>query len=399
MHSNIKFCELPEEKQRRLIKSDRVATTGRLLSDFPEKNVPLRIFEKSLGELILDLLETGQYSLAQMADEFNVRQQDIREIIQSFRKRSKNRFKGRYSKISLLRDRRGVIRVGKDDGRTAYYTLEKISYFARLVDPTLCVSLLNINKRLEKFPKLTGKIPAGKAARIDEEYALVIGDFWGIDPQKIFDQITSYNRKYVETTLMPFPVVEVTDDYESVESRFRQPDSTYNRFRIDESSIESLGQYFVERANEQRVGIVAYQEISIEFMDLKWYAQIKEPRLLKTIDTCFENILQTLNPEIEPVIGSEIDKSGESDEQEHDNISLDDRVLSALSPERQTVQEIHQSLPPVVAETTEQAEVKDVLVRLANLGVISEVTEAGVRRYTSESGDVSFNSENQVHDL
>jgi len=399
MISDIDFYDISEEKQRRLIKSDRVATTNRLLHDLPDERTPVRVFTKPLGELILDMLETGQYSLADMVDEFNVRVEDVREIVQSYRKRSKNDFKGRYTKRSLLQDRKGVVRVGKDDGRTSYYTLGKIPYFSRLVDPTLCVSLLNIDKRLETFPELTGKIPAGKAAGIDEEYSLVIGDFWSIDPQEVFDQITSYDRKYVETNLMPFPVVEATDEYESVADRFRQPDATYNRFRMDESSIEDLGKLFVEAATDQKVGIVAYQEIATEFADLKWYAEIKEPGLLRPIDAWFENILQTLNPEIEPVLGSEIDKSGESVDQAEDNVSLEDRVLSALSPELQTVQEVHQSLPPVVAETTEQTEVKDVLTRLADLGVISEVTQEGATKYTSESGDVTVNFENQGYNL
>jgi len=399
MISDIEFHQLPEEKQRRLIKSDRVAATDRLLSDLPEENIPVRVFEKSLGELVLDLLESGQYSLAEIEEEFNVRTQSIREIIQAYRKRSKNSFNGNYTKFSLLQDRKGVIRVGRDDGRTSYYTLEKIPYFARLIDPTLCVSLLNIDKRLEKFPELTGKIPAGKAAGIDEEYALVIGDFWGIDPQEIFDQITNYDRKYVETTLMPFPVVEASDEYESVANRFRQPDSTYNRFRIDECSIQNLGEHFVERATEQRVGIVAYQEIAIEFADLKWYAQIKERRLLRTIDTWFENILQTLNPEIEPVLGSEIDESGQSGEQTDDNVSLEDRVLSTLSSEPQSIEEVHQSFSPVVAETTEEKDVQATLERLADLGVISEETKGRTTKYTSESGDVTAISENRGCDL
>jgi len=393
--SDIEFYELSEEKQRRLINSDRVATTDRLLAEIPDEKVPLRVFEKSLGYLILDLLETGQYSLVEIGEEFNVHVPDIRNIIQSYRKRSKNNFKGKYTKISLLQDRNGVIRVGKDDGRTSYYTLEKIPYTARLVDPTLCVSLLNIDKRLGSFPELTGKIPAGKAARIDEEYALVIGDFWEIDPQEVFDQITQYDRKYVETNLMPFPVVQSRDTYRSVESRFRQPDSTYNRFRINESSIEDIGQHFIERANKQEVGIVAYQETAIEFADLKWYAQFKNPKLLRTIDTWVEKILQTLNPEIEPVLGSEIDNSEKRDNQMPDEISLDDRVLSVLSTEPQTKKEVYESLSLVVTENTEKDEISTVLERLANLGVINEITVSGTKKYTSESGETSGNSKNE----
>jgi hypothetical protein len=399
MISDTDFYAVSKEKQRRLIKSNRVATTDRLLDEIPNERPPLRVFEKPLEELVLDLLQTGQYSLAEIAEEFNVHVQDIRNIIQSYRKRSKNDFKSTRTKFSLLQDRSGVIRVGKDNGRTSYYTLEKIPYFARLVDPTLCVSLLNINKRIEEFPELTGRIPATKAAGIDEEYALVIGDFWGIDPQKVFDQITKYDRKYVETNLMPFPIIEDTNKYNTVESRFRQPDSTYNRFRIDESSIEDLGQHFIQRANEQQVGIVAYQEIAIEFADLKWYAQFKKPKLLRTVDTWFEKISQTLNPEIEPVLGSDIDNSGIEDEQTQDDISLDDQVFSVLSSEPQSETEIFESLSPVVAEDTQKEELHAAVERLANLGVISEVTNNGTRKYTSKSGEVSIGSENEEVNL
>ncbi len=395
MISDIEFYELSEKKQRQLINSDRVATTDRLLTEPPDENVPLRVFEKPLGYLILDLLEIGQYSLAEIGEEFSVQIKDVRNITQSYRKRSKNNFKGKYTKLALLQDRSGVIRVGKDDGRTSYYTLEKIPYFARLVDPTLCVSLLNMDKRIESFPTMTGKIPAGKAAGIDEEYSLVIGDFWEINPQEVFDQITQYNRKYVETNLMPFPVVESREEYGFVESRFRQPNSTYNRFRIDESSIENIGQRFIKKANNQEVGVVGYQEIAIEFADLKWYAQFKNPNLLRTIDPWVEKILQTLNPEIEPVLGSDIDHSKKENNKIPDEISLDDRVLSALSNEPQPENEIYDSLSLVVRENTEKNEVSAVLERLFKLGVINEITVSGTKKYTSESGEMSGNSKNE----
>lgn len=399
MISDIDFYDLSEEEQRRLINRNRVAASGTILVERPTDDLPVRVFEKSLSEYILDRLETGQYSLAELADEFGVRQEDIRGITSAYRKRSKSTFGGNHTKMSLLQERKGVIRVGKNEGSSSYYTLEKIPYFARLVDPTLCVSLLNIDNRLEKFPELTGTIPAGKASGLDEEYALVIGEFWEIDPQEVFDQITSYDRKYVETTLMPFPIVDAPDEYQAVEDRFRQPDGTYNRFRIDNTAIEKLGEYFVERASEQRVGIVAYQEIAIEFADLKWYAQIKKPRLLRTVDAWFENILQTLNPEIEPVLGSEVDASDQTADDQEGMVSLEDRVLSNLSPEPQTAQQLYQSWPPRVLETTELEETREVLTGLADLGVIDRTLEGGVKKYSSKSGKVVVSADNKGGDL
>lgn len=381
MISDIDFYDLSEDEQRRLINRNRVAAGGTIFAERPTNDVPVRVFEKSLNELMLDCLETGQYSLAELANEFGIRQEDIRKIINVYRRRSKSTFDSNHTKISLLQERKGVIRIAKNEGSSSYYTLEKIPYFARLVDPTLCISLLNIDNRLEKFPELTGTIPAGKASGLDEEYALVIGEFWEINPQEVFDQITSYNRKYVETTLMPFPIVDTPDEYQAVENRFRQSDGTYNRFRIDNTAIEKFGQYFVERARDQRVGIVAYQEIAIEFADLKWYAQIKEPRLLRTVDAWFENILQTLNPDIEPVLGSEVDASDQIANDEEEKISLEDQVLSILSPELQTAQRVYQSLPPSVLAATEFEEIREVLTRLANLGIIDRTVKSGDRKY------------------
>lgn len=399
MVSNIDFYNLPIEKQRRLVNCDRVATTDQLIDEVPDERIPLRVFEDSLGELILDLLETGQYSLSDIKHEFNVKTQDVRNIIQSYRKRSNSNFKGRYSKFSLLEERNGVIRIKKDVGKTSYYSLEKIPYFARIVDPTLCVSLLNIDKRIEQFPELTEEIPSKKAALIDEEYAIVMGDFWDINPQEVFDYITKYDRKYVETNLMPFPVVNTKEEYNNVESRFRQPDSTYNRFRIDESSIEDLGHHFLEKANKQQAGILAYQEISIEFADLKWYAQIKEPSLLRTIDDWFEKILKTLNPDISPVLASDIDSVDAETENMRDNISLEDRVLSTLSAEPQSKKEIYESFPIVAKESVNKTDVYSAIERLENLGIVDVVVDSGAKKYSNKSGNINASPDNEGDSL
>jgi hypothetical protein len=225
---------------------------------------------------------------------------------------------------------------------------------------------------------LADKIPAGKVVPIDEEYAIVIGDFWGIDPQEVFDQITEFDRGYVDTNLMPFPIIHADDEYESVMTRFRQPDETYNRFRIDQSSIRELGETFIKRAEQQAVGISSYQQIAIEMADLKWYAQFKSPELLREIDRWIENIIQTLNPEIEPVLGSEYQENTERD------VSLEDLVLSALSTELQTPEGIHNSLPPLEQEKIDVEAVQDSLQRLVKLGVINEKSYDETKKYSSK---------------
>jgi len=382
---DIDFYSLSTQEQRQLVHNKRVASTDHLLSEVPEDEQPVRVFENSLENLVLDTLERGRYSTNELAEKFGVRDDDIRRILHKYRRRGADDFTSESFKLNLLVNRDAVIRAKETRGSAHYYTLETIPYFARIADPTLALSLLNIDNRLTDFPHLTDAIPAGKASQIDEEYALVIGDFWGIEPQEVFDYITDYDRKYIETSLLPFPIVDDTDEYDSVASRFKQSDGVYKRFRAGADAVDRVGDNFADVAERGNPGIRLYQVTSIDLADLKWYAEREEPSLLTKVDEWIDIVIQTLDPDQ----ASETTTST-GDDASDTMIAIEEEVLTALSDDLQTPAEIHGALPSLVQSETTVEDVREALEMLARNGLITKNVVEGTTQYDSDSGTVSW---------
>lgn len=384
MYNDLDFYELPEQEQRRLIHGKRVATSSGLLSEIPNGEPPVRVFEKSLEELILNRLETGWYTINELAEEFDVASDDVRRIINMYRRRGLNGFTGESFKYNLLEERDGVLRVQGIDGAEFQYSFETIPYFGRVVDPTLVISLLDVGEHLKSFPTLVEEIPAGKASQIDETYALVLGDFWELDPQAIFDEITKYDRTYVETTLLPFPVVDGSDGYGRVKSRFQQPDAVYERFRSLEQAVERISDEFLNLVERGQPGIRMYQAVSIELADLKRAIQLQSPSLRPTANDRILDVVSTLNPESE-----EVETMKEETEAPLQETSVDDEVLTVLDEDWKTPQEVYESLPSVTQSVTTPQEVRGALEHLARTGVISHRNHRASTEYNSKSGTVA----------
>lgn len=383
---DVDFYSLSPQNQRQLVHNKRVATTDRLLSEIPDGEPPVRVFEKSLENLVLDKLERGRYSTGDLADEFGVRDSDIRRILHKYRRRGADSFTNESFKLNLIVERDAVIRAKETRGSAHYYTLETIPYFARIADPTLTLSLLNIDNRLADFPHLTDVIPAGKASQIDEEYALVIGDFWDIDPQEVFDNITDYDRKYIETTLLPFPIVGETNEYDRVSTRFKQSDGVYTRFRAGHDAVDKVGNNFIDVAERGNPGIRLYQVTSIDLADLKWYAEQEAPELLSQIDDWIDTILQTLDPDQV----SETAPSSVEDMSDDTAIAVEEEVLTVLSDDLQTAAEIHEALPSLAQSEITVDDVREALEMLARHGVITKEQTGDTAKYNSDSGTVSW---------
>ncbi len=388
MHDSIDFYDLSSSKQRRLIRNRRVATTNRLLREIPEGEPPVRVFEKSVEELILDHLEKGRYSNAELAKEFSIQEMHVRQIVNKYRRRGSDNLTSESFKYNLLTGRDGVIRVKDIEGNAFYYTLEKIPFFARVVDPMLGVSLLSIDERIQDFPLLASHIPAGKASDLDETYAMLIGDFWGIDQQEVFDFITDFDRKYIDTALMPFPVVDAPGEYDRVTSRFKQHNDIHNWYRNPEKSINKVGKDFTDIVERGNPGIRMYQLTYLELADLRWYAETKDPELLQTINDWTDTIVETLHPDTDTTDDSSTSNETETTE----TISIDDEVLSVLDEDFQTSVEIFESLPAMVQAETTQEEVHNSLEQLAGLGIIKKEIENGNTKYNTDSGTVSHES-------
>lgn len=372
---DIDFYSVSESKQRRLIHNKRVATTNQLLKELPDGKPAVRIFERSLGQLVLDQLEQGQFTITELANHFSVQPADVRRILHKYRRRGSDDFTNENFKLNLLEERYGVIRGVDSIGRSLYYTLQTIPFFARVVDPTLMFSLLRFDEYIEMLPQIAENIPSGKATELDEDYAFVIGEYWNIDPDEVFEYLTEFDRGYVDTSLLPLPYIEDDEQYERVAHRFRQVDEVYRMFRGTSDHIQEVGEEFTDRVEQNQAGIATYQVMSIDFADFGWYVdQSDDYALHNVIEDWVEQIAKSLHPDQPTMVAD--------DSVEDEEINLQDEIQLILSEKPQTPPEIHDQLPRDVQLGVDQSEVKAVLQRLANTGVISKKAGESPSRYS-----------------
>lgn len=371
---DVDFYSLSETKQRRLVHNKRVATTGQLLNELPEGRPAVRIFERSLDQLVLDELEQGQYTIGELANHFGVQPDDVRRILHKYRRRGSDNFTSENFKLNLLEERHGVVRGVDSNGRSLYYTLQTIPFFARVVDPTLMFSLLGLDEYIDTLPHIAENIPGGKATELDEDYAFVIAEYWNIKPEEVFEYLIEFDRGYVDTSLLPLPYIEDDEQYERVSRRFRQVDEVYRMFRGTSDHVQEVGDEFIGRVEQNQAGIATYQVTSIDFADFGWYVdQSGDYALHNVIEDWVEQIAESLHPD-QSVMS--VDDSMEDAE-----INLRDEIQLILSEKPQTPAEIHDGLPRDVRLGTDQSEVKTALERLANTGVISKENEKSPSRY------------------
>lgn len=383
MYSETDFYNLSETKQRRLVHNRQAATSEGLLDEVPEGRPPVRIFEKSLDELILDRLEGGRYTIRELAEEFGVAVSEVRKIINKYRRHGRDTFTGEFFKLNLLCERNGVVRVKSLDGASFHYSLEKIPYSARLLDPTLTISLLDTSDRLSELPILAEAIPPGAAAEIDETYAILLGEFWGIDPQTVFDDITEYERTYVETLVAPLPIVVTTQEFDQVRDRFSQSENVYKRFRNPEGAAKNVVDDFMETVRGGNPGIRMYQVVSIELADLK-RATGRGTAARRRVNRQIDNVISTLNPEV-----THKSENHANEGSTHPNVTLEDAIQTVLTDAWQTPTEVYDQLPADMQPEISISEVEQKLKRLAKLGVISRRSIDGRTEYNSMSETVN----------
>lgn len=382
MYSDIDFYKLSPPEQRSLIRNKRAATSEGLLKDIPDGQPAVQVFEKSLEELILDRLESGRYTINGLASEFEVSATDIRQKVNKYRRRGQDDFTGEDFTYNILTKRNGVVRVKHMEGREFHYSLETIPYFARVADPTLVQSLLFFDRYRAEFPVVVKDVPAGMATEIDEMYALLLADFWDIESQDIFDEITEYPRTYVETSLLPLPILDAPEKYEQVRKRFSQPNTVYNQFRNVEQSAEMIGEDFSSLVERGQPGIQMYQVVSIEFADIRRGARENQEASVSAVDEQIERMISTLTPDT--------DGPSNSDGQISEETSLEDEIMAVLDEEWRTAKQVYEALPAVPKAATSAKEVRGELDRLAGLGIISKQNQSASVEYSSESGTVSI---------
>lgn len=372
---DIDFYSLSESKKRRLVNNKRVASTDHLLKEIPDGKPAVRIFDHSLDQLVLDQLNQGRFTTEELANHFSVQPSDVRRILNKYRRRGSDSFTNENFKLNLLEDRHGVIRGVDSDGKSLYYTLQTIPFFARIVDPTLMFSLLELNEYADTFPHIAEHISSGKATELDEDYAFVIGEYWNIDPEEVLEYLIEFDRAYVDTSLLPLPYIEDDEHYERVSRRFRQVEEVYRKFRVTSDHVQEVGEKFIDLVEQNKAGIAAYQVMSIDFADFGWYVDQSDDHALHKINSDWlDQIARSLHPDEH---ATDIEDSMEESE-----INLRDEIQLAVSENPQTPAEIHDSLSRDIQLGTDQSEVKIVLERLANSGVISKISEESTSRYS-----------------
>lgn len=388
MYSDVNFHELSEAEKRRLVRTKRVASTDGLLNDIPEGEPPVRVFESPLEDLVLDRLGEGRFSLEELAEKYTVRVDDIRPIIRKFRRHGREGFPGDSFKSNLLNQYNGIIRVKEIEGKRFLFSLETVPFFARIADPTLFLSLLAAKQLFKDFPTIIDDIPAGAASDVDEMYSLLIGEFWNIDEQVVFDNITEYDRTYVETAIAPLPIVDEIEGYEDVQRRFSQPDSVYERFRNVGHTAEEIGNEFLEIADRGQPGLRSYQAVGLELADLRRAARLQTNSKEAEFETIVENVVGTLHPDtVDDILSqSEVDATpGE--------VPIETAIQAELGDQWRTTREIHESIVSEVQGMAPLKQVREELQRLSGLGVIASRTTRETLEYRSGTEN-SFDVDN-----
>ncbi|MDS0259963.1 hypothetical protein NDI56_11210 [Haloarcula sp. S1CR25-12] len=291
MVASEEFYELPQEDQQSLVADRRVILNQSPINKIPEYGAPIRVLDKPLATVIFDKLRSSQYTISELANEIGVREKHVRHIINKHRHR---RFE------DLLEEYQAVLRAKDTRGPAVVYSLESVPYFARVVDPTLSCSLLRWTDELLTRFDTTRQIPGGKVTEIDEDYAFVIADYWGFDPDDAFDYLTEFNRRYVETALGPLPVVETEEQYGSVRNRFAEPATVQSRRKnIDGNTPQRKVEMFADEYDTGALGMSFFQCFSLTMFDLMEYACHRNPAIEDVIQEQLEKALEWLEPESE----------------------------------------------------------------------------------------------------
>lgn len=291
MVSSEEFYDLSQEDQQNLVADRRVVLNQSPVNKIPEYGAPIRVLDKPFATAIFDKLQSSQYTISELADEIGVREKHVRRIINKHRHQ---RFE------DLLEEYQAVLRAKDTRGPAVVYSLESIPYFARVIDPTLSCSLLEWTDELLTRFDTTRQIPCGKVTEIDEDYAFVIADYWGFDPDDAFDYLTEFNRRYVETALGPLPVVETEEEYGSVRSRFAEPSTVQSRRKnIDENTPQRKVEMFADEYDTGALGMSFFQCLSLTVFDLMEYAGHQNPAIEGVVQKQLKRALEWLEPESE----------------------------------------------------------------------------------------------------
>lgn len=370
MVSSEEFYALSQEEQQKLVDERRVILDQNPVREIPEYGAPIRVLNKPLITAIFGRLQNSRYTVSELADEVGVRDKYVRNVINKHRHR-------RFEK--LLDEYSAVLRAKDTNGPALVYSLESVPYFARVMDPTLSCSLLRWNDLLVDRLDVTEWIPAGKVTEIDEDYAWVISNYWGLDPDDTFDFITEFERRYVETAFGPLPLVSNIEKYESVRHRLAEAKNAYARRKgIDCTTPREKVDTFADEHAKGVGGMGFYQSLSLILFDLLEYARNEDPSIQDAIEDQLDVVLEWMQPEPS-------NQNGVSTQTDAESVSQDSPESSESRTTSNTDEEFdwdeRELLIDLVALTQE-------LGRLPNETEINDRTRFSHRAYVEKFGSL-----------
>jgi hypothetical protein len=338
--------------------------------DIPQYGAPIKILDTTFTAAIFDRLQNSRYTVSELADEIGVRDKHVRSAIRKHRHRRFEKLLDEYNAVLRAKDNRGAALV---------YSLESIPYFARVMDPTLSCSLLRWSDQLVEQLEVTEWIPARKVTEIDEDYAWVISNYWGLDPDDTFDFITEFERRYVETAFGPLPLVSNIEKYERVRHRLAEAKNAYARRKgIDCTTPREKVDTFADEHAKGVGGMGFYQSLSLILFDLLEYARNEDPSIQDAIEDQLDVVLEWMQPEPS-------NQNGVSTQTDAESVSQDSPESSESRTTSNTDEEFdwdeRELLIDLVALTQE-------LGRLPNETEINDRTRFSHRAYVEKFGSL-----------
>lgn len=371
----VDFYELSDGEKRRLIRKKQIATNSGLVTEIPDEQTPVRVYSKPFRELILDKFDRGHWSIPELADEFGLQDHEVRSEVNQLRRMGGSGFAGGSQTKDLLATRAAILRGKSLNNTICHYSLESVPYHARIADPTFGMSLLNMTERLSSFERISGQIPSGSISDIDEEYAIVIGGFWGIDEQEVIEYLTSYDRHYISTRLLPLPVIE-GEENDELTNRFTEADGVYARYRHDKNRVDEIQEMFESMIERGGAGLLSYQELFVRIFDTLQATEGRDASLQIYTERILEEILE--------VFAEEEDPAEEVETIEDDGATLEQELQAVLDNSFSPFTEIYEKLPTVVKQGVTPHEVKETLSRMVRIGLIAKKETDGSVEYSSE---------------
>lgn len=222
---------------KKLVRDMRVLSGRHIVSPNDPPTESYRILPQPLQELIIEELVKSPLSTRGLSKIYGVDEKEIKHLLFNLTNDSRLLLKGYVVR------RVGRIKVDNVGMPEYLYNIVSIPIEARIYDPTLGLSLLAWDKRIEMN---SSQIEVFNGHDIFEEYRDKLIDYWQIPAEKI-DEYYVYDKvKFIGSSIGPLPYIEDSDLYHRIRARFIEDKKTLSNFRFNLRNIEKTLDNFLE---------------------------------------------------------------------------------------------------------------------------------------------------------